>query len=75
MTGGRDFGVPRPFRVTTQGRRGLGSELRGITCNSTGARDVLGYTTTRVTEQHYEHLLPEEALRGMKQLEAKARTN
>jgi integrase len=53
------------------GRRGLGTELRGITGNSTAARDVLGHTTTRVTEQHYEHVLPEEALRGMKQLEAK----
>jgi integrase len=53
------------------GRRGLGSELRSITGNSTAARDVLGHTTTRVTEQHYEHVLPTDALRGMKQLEAK----
>jgi integrase len=53
------------------GRRGLGSELRSLTGNSTAARDVLGHTTTRVTEQHYEHVLPADALRGMKQLEAK----
>jgi integrase len=53
------------------GRRGLGSELRSITGNSTAARDVLGHTTTRVTEEHYEHVLPKDALRGMKQLEAK----
>jgi hypothetical protein len=33
---------------------------------------VLGHTTTRITEQHYEHALPEEALRGMRLLEAKA---
>jgi integrase len=56
------------------GRRGLGSELRSLTGNSTAGRDVLGHTTTRVTEQHYEHTLPEDALRGMKQLEAKALT-
>jgi hypothetical protein len=33
---------------------------------------MLGNTTMRVTEQHYEHALPEEALRGMRLLEAKA---
>jgi integrase len=56
------------------GRRGLGTELRSITGNSTAGRDVLGHTTTRVTEQHYEHTLPEDALRGMKLLEAKIST-
>lgn len=54
------------------GRRGLGTALRGITGNSTAGRDVLGHTTTRVTEAHYEHTLPAEALAGMKLLEAKA---
>jgi integrase len=54
------------------GRRGLGSELRSLTGNSTAGRDMLGHTTTRVTEEHYEHRLPEDALRGMKLLEAKA---
>jgi integrase len=53
------------------GRRGLATELRSITGNSTAARDVPGHSTTRVTKQHYEHTLPEDALRGMKQLEAK----
>ena len=53
------------------GRRGLGTELRSITGNSTAGRDVLGHTTTRVTEASYEHTLPEDALRGMKLLEAK----
>src|ERR1700734_368509 len=48
------------------GRRGLGPELRSITGNSTAGRDVLGHTTTRVTEASYEHTLPEDALRGMK---------
>jgi integrase len=54
------------------GRRGLGTTLRSITGNSTAGRDVLGHTTTRVTEAHYEHTLPEDALRGMKLLEAKS---
>jgi integrase len=54
------------------GRRGLGTELRSLTGNSTAGRDVLGHTTTRVTEQHYEHTLPEDALRGMRLLEAKS---
>jgi integrase len=54
------------------GRRGLGTELRSLTGNSTAARDMLGHTTTRVTEQHYEHTLPEDALRGMRLLEAKS---
>jgi integrase len=53
------------------GRRGLGTSLRGITGNSTAGQNVLGHTTTRITEQHYEHALPEEALRGMRLLEAK----
>jgi integrase len=53
------------------GRRGLGTELRAITGNSTAGRDVLGHATTRVTEEHYEHRLPETALGALKQLEAK----
>lgn len=53
------------------GRRGLGTALRAITGDSTAGRDVLGHATTRVTEEHYEHRLPETALRGMKLLEAK----
>jgi integrase len=54
------------------GRRGLGTELRSITGNSTAGRDVLGHTTTRITEEHYEHTLPEDALRGMRLLERKS---
>jgi integrase len=53
------------------GRRGLGTELRSLTGNSTAGRDVLGHSTTRVTEEHYEHTLPADALRGMRLLEAK----
>jgi integrase len=54
------------------GRRGLGSELRAITGNSTAGRDVLGHATTQVTEASYEHRLPEVAIGALKQLEAKA---
>lgn len=53
------------------GRRGLGTELRSLTGNSTAGRDVLGHTTTQVTEGSYEHRLPEDAMRGLKMLEAK----
>ena len=55
------------------GRRGLGTTLRSLTGNSTAARDVLGHTTTQITEAHYEHRLPEDALRGLKLLEAKVK--
>ena len=32
------------------------------------AQNVLGHTTIRITELHYEHALPEEALRVMRLL-------
>jgi integrase len=53
------------------GRRGLGTELRSLTGNSTAGRDVLGHTTTQVTEAHYEGRSPEVAFGALKQLEAK----
>jgi|SRR5271154_229594 len=53
------------------GRRGLGTELRQITGNSTAGRDFLGHATTQVTEAQYEGRSPEVALGAMKQLEAK----
>ncbi len=53
------------------GRRGVGTELRGITGNSTAGRDLLGHATTQVTEGHYEDRSPEVVLGPMKQLEAK----
>jgi integrase len=54
------------------GRRGLGTTLRALTGNSNAGRDVLGHGSTQVTEQHYEHAMPEEALKGMRLLEAKS---
>jgi integrase len=61
-----------PWRGFHAGRRGLGTELRILTGNSNAGRDVLGHTTTQVTEQSYEKEMPAEALAGMKLLEAKA---
>jgi hypothetical protein len=43
-----------------------------LTGNSNAGRDVLGHGSTQVTEQHYEHAMPEEALKGMRLLEAKS---
>jgi integrase len=53
------------------GRRGLGTILRELTGNSTAGRDVLGHEDEGVTKDHYEDKLPEEALKGMRWLEAK----
>ncbi len=50
-------------------RRGLGTTLRALTGNSNAGRDVLGHGDVKVTQDHYEHAMPEEALRGMKLLE------
>jgi integrase len=56
------------------GRRGLGKKLKALTLNSTAGRDVFGHATTKVTEGHYEErpseVASEDALRGMKLLEA-----
>ena len=54
------------------GRRGLGTTLRVLTGNSNAGRDMLGHSTSQVTEQHYEAAMPEEVLKGMALLEAKA---
>ena len=54
------------------GRRGLGTTLRVLTGNSNAGRDMLGHSTAQVTEAHYEAAMPEEVLRGMRLLEAKA---
>jgi integrase len=53
------------------GRRGLGTQLRAITGNSTAGRDVLGHEDEEVTKDSYEAPLPAEALAAMKLLEAK----
>jgi integrase len=60
-----------PWKGYHAGRRGLGTMLRTLTGNSNAGRDVLGHSTTQVTEEHYEDRMPAEALKGMKQLEQK----
>lgn len=52
-------------------RRGLGTELKYLTGNSNAGRDMLGHSDERVTQDHYEHVLPEEMMKGMKMLETK----
>ena len=54
------------------GRRGLGTALRTLTGNSNAGRDVLGHSNAQITEAHYEAAMPEEVLKGMVLLEAKA---
>jgi len=66
----KDAGLP--WKGYHAGRRGLGTELRNITGNSTAGRDVLGHEDEAVTKDHYEGALPEGALSAMKLLEAKA---
>jgi integrase len=60
-----------PWRGFHAGRRGLGTKLRELTGNSTAAKNVLRHSGEVVTQQHYEKALPEEAVRGMRFLEAK----
>ncbi|HXP38854.1 MAG TPA: tyrosine-type recombinase/integrase [Candidatus Acidoferrales bacterium] len=55
------------------GRRGVGTALKALTGNSNAGRDLLGHTTTRVTEEHYEDRMPLEMLKGMKLLEEKVK--
>jgi integrase len=54
------------------GRRGLATELRSLTGNSTAGRDALGHSKTSVTEEHYEQRISQDVVRGLKMLEAKA---
>jgi integrase len=55
------------------GRRGLGTKLRELTGNSTAGKNMLRHSGEVVTQKHYEKALPEEALRGMKLLEAEVK--
>lgn len=58
-----------PWKGYHAGRRGLGTSLRSLTGNSNAGRDILGHSTDQVTQQSYEHAMPEEALKGMRLLE------
>jgi integrase len=56
------------------GRRGLGTVLKKLTGNSIAGKNVLGHEDEKTTHDHYEHALPEEALKGLKLLEAAVTT-
>jgi len=58
------------------GRRGCGTILTELTGDALAARDILGHSTTKITEQHYIAPIPEAGRKGMMRLqeELKART-
>lgn len=64
-----------PWKGFHGGRRGLGTALRALTGNSNAGKGVLGHVSTMTTEQHYEGLMPEEAVKGMKLLEEKVNSS
>lgn len=51
------------------GRRGAGTILTELTGDALAARDILGHSTTKVTEEHYIAAIPEAGRRGMVKLE------
>lgn len=51
------------------GRRGCGTILTELTGDALAARDILGHTTTKTTEQHYIAPIPEAGRKGMALLE------
>ena len=56
------------------GRRGCSTILTELTGDALAARDILGHTTTKVTEQHYIGDIPEAGRKGMAALEAKLKS-
>jgi integrase len=51
------------------GRRGCSTILTELTGDALAARDILGHSTTKVTEQHYIAAIPEAGRKGMLKLE------
>jgi integrase len=51
------------------GRRGAGTILTELTGDALAARDILGHSTTKITEQHYIAAIPEAGRKGMVLLE------
>lgn len=60
-----------PWKAIHAGRRGLGTILTELTGDALASRDMLGHTTTKVTEDHYIGKIPEAGKKGMALLEAK----
>jgi integrase len=53
------------------GRRGCGTILTELTGDALAARDILGHSTTKITEEHYIAPIPEAGRKGMAKLEAR----
>jgi integrase len=53
------------------GRRGCGTILTELTGDALASRDILGHSTTKVTEEHYIGPIPEKGRQGMAKLEAR----
>jgi integrase len=53
------------------GRRGCSTVLTELTGDALAARDILGHSTTKITEQHYIAPIPEAGKKGMALLEAR----
>jgi len=56
------------------GRRGCSTILTELTGDALAARDILGHSTTKITEQHYIAPIPEAGRKGMALLEKRLKT-
>lgn len=56
------------------GRRGCSTILTELTGDALAARDILGHSTTKITEQHYIAAIPEAGRKGMAMLEARLKS-
>ena len=56
------------------GRRGCSTILTELTGDALAARDILGHSTTKITEEHYIASIPEAGRKGMAKLEERLKT-
>ena len=56
------------------GRRGCSTILTELTGDALAARDILGHSTTKITEQHYIAPIPEAGRKGMLKLEERLKS-
>lgn len=56
------------------GRRGCSTILTELTGDALAARDILGHSTTKITEQHYIAPIPEAGRKGMMKLEQRLKS-
>lgn len=56
------------------GRRGCSTILTELTGDALAARDILGHSTTKITEQHYIAAIPEAGRKGMAMLEERLKS-